>query len=242
MNFRIYSPSYKRAKVATSHNVFPPELFTYVVRQEEYAEYKRRFPHIEFLKIPTGSVRDISTTRNWILENTPEEHILMVDDDYQYFGMFRDKDRIRLSVDEVRKHLRFGFELAKMTNCGLWGVNLLADPMAYRETHPYNFNMPVLGPFVGVLDKSLRYDESLPLKEDYDFFIQQMRKNRRSLRINYLHYKVDHQKLEGGCQTYRTPEFERSQNIELSKKWGSKIIRNNSRNKDSINMIVRVPL
>jgi hypothetical protein len=242
MNFRIYSPSYKRADLANSHNVFPTDIFSYVVRENEYELYKKKFPHIDIKIIKDKNVIDISTTRNWILNNTPEEHILMVDDDYQYFGIFKNKDKKRLSPDEIKKWLIYGFELASETKCGLWGVNLLTDPMAYRETHPFNFNMPVLGPFVGVLDKSLSYDETLPLKEDYDFFIQQMRKHRRALRINFLHYKVDHQKMDGGCQTYRTLEKEREQNKELVKKWGSKIIKNNSRNNESINMIVRVPL
>lgn len=86
-------------------------------------------------------------------------------------------------------------------------------------------------------ESGLRYDETLPLKEDYDFFIQNVQRYGGVVRFNAVNYLCDHQKMEGGCQVYRTKEKERENMEALIAKWGSDVIRSTE---DDINPVVRV--
>lgn len=238
--YRIYSPSYKRHDTCISHHLFKPDTFTYVVREEE--EYLYRPLGVDLKIIPEGKVKCISTTRNWILDNRDEDHIVTVDDDMKAMYWILRRERVELNQDDIDHQIKNGFQMAEDLETGMWGVQVNADPMTYSTKYPFLLNKPILGPFTGILDQELRYDESLPLKEDYDLFLQMMQKYRKVLRFEYLAYLVDHQKLAGGCQTYRTVEAEK-ENIRLfKKKWGDKIIRDNERNPDSINMRIRLPI
>ncbi|WP_143435191.1 MULTISPECIES: hypothetical protein [Lactobacillus] len=71
----------------------------------------------------------------------------------------------------------------------------------------------------------MRYDERLPLKEDYDMTLQQLNKYRKVLRVNKFFYRVKQAENVGGCASYRNFEFEKEQLNALVNKWGSKIVR-----------------
>lgn len=181
-------------------------------------------------------VKDIATTRNWIIDNKDSEYVIMVDDDMTRVIWLLKRTRSELSQDQLYHLFDQMFSLCEDANIGLWGMNPIDDPIAYRIYNPFSFDSVVLGPFVAIRDTTIRYDESLPLKEDYDFYLQHLHKRHKVLRANFLMYIVDHQKLAGGCQTYRTRAKEIEQNKILEKKWGSHIIKANYRNPESINM------
>lgn len=237
-DWMVYCPSYKRSKIAISHKLFQKEMFTYVVREEE----KDLYSHlgVNLMTIPKDAgVKDISTTRNWILNNKKTKYLVTVDDDMKSLYWIKQRKYYELNQFDIIKMIEVGFQLSEDCGAGLWGLNVLVDPMAYRQNMPISFSKVILGPFMGILDSDLKYDERLPLKEDYDFFLQQLNKHRKCVRLNMFSYQVDHQKLEGGCQTYRSLEREEEQNILLRQKWGSNIIKDNHLNPDSINMIIR---
>lgn len=75
------------------------------------------------------------------------------------------------------------------------------------------------------LRNELRYDEKLPLKEDYDMTLQQCNKYRGCLRLNKYNYDCKQSKQAGGCATYRNYEREEQQLLALQKKWGSEIVK-----------------
>lgn len=237
MKYKIYSPSYKRSEIAITHNLFPKENFCYVIREEEEHLYRKL--GVELKLIPSGKVKDIATTRNWILDNKESDYVVMVDDDIKAFYFMIKRQRVKLSPLELIYQIENGIQISEDCGSGLFGMNVQCDPMFYRISTPFSFNAPVLGPFITILDTNLRYDETLPLKEDYDFFIQQLRKNRKAIRANFLTYDADHLKLSGGCQTYRNPELEKEQNKLLIKKWGTDVIDFNPRNPESINLIFK---
>ncbi len=239
LDFKIYSPSYRRAKVATTHKLFEPKNFCYVIRAEEEPLYKNL--GVELILIPKGKVSNISETRNWILDNRKSEQVVMIDDDMQSINWMIGRQLKKLSAPELTHVIANGFQMAIDSNCGMWGMNCVHDPKAYRVFSPLSFGLIILGPFSAFVDTSLRYDPRLTLKEDYDMFLQQIHKHRRVLRFNYLNYICDHFTLEGGCQTYRDPEKERLQNGLLKQKWGD-VIRDNFINKNSVNMIVKTGL
>jgi hypothetical protein len=240
-DFRIYSPSYKRPTTCKSHKLFPRELFYYAVEEKEVEDYERAGHRV--ISLPKRSPQNIASARNCILRQRETKKILVVDDDLTNIRWRLHRKRVDLDISEIMKVLINGFEMAEDIQCGLWGINLNTDPLAYQQNNPFHFSAPVLGTFSAILDDGLWYDESITLKEDYDYFIQQMQKYRRVLRFNYLHYECDHLAMAGGCQEYRTEEEEERQKLMFQKKWGSKIVKHNPRkDRDTTNMIVKVGL
>lgn len=236
--WKVYSPSYKRGNLAISHKLFRPENFCYVVKESDSKNYTHL--GVEILKIPDEKDGSIAKARNWILENKTTEYLIMVDDDLSSVVWTLKRNRIKQTIDEIESHIENGFQLAEDCNAGIWGLNVQNDPMFYRISTPFSFNSPVLGPFLCILDSTLRFDENLPLKEDYDFFIQQLRKHRKVLRLNYLHYNADHQNFEGGCKEYRNITISENQQKEaLIKKWGTDVVDYNPRNPDLVNLVVK---
>lgn len=78
------------------------------------------------------------------------------------------------------------------------------------------------------LKNPIRYDERLPLKEDYDITLQHMLKYRGALRVQKYHYNCKQSEQKGGCATYRSMIKEKEQFDLLVKKWGSDIVRYDS--------------
>jgi hypothetical protein len=242
IDYKIYCPSYKRSELAIAHKLFNPDKFIYVVRESETEKYKSKFPDVAVMSIPEGSVTNIADTRNWILNNKQSEYVMMTDDDLKSVHWLLNRKLKYLDNQEIEQILNNGFQMALDLKCGLWGMNLMCDPMAYSINKPIQLSRPVLSPLCGILDNELRYDEALTLKEDYDYYLQSLRKYRKVLRYDFLSYLVDHQKLQGGCQTYRTKELEKEQADLFQKKWGSDIVKRNKRRPDSINMRISPPL
>lgn len=212
IDWHIYCPSYRRSDIAVSHKLFKPERFSYVVRENELEKY--RHLNCDLITIPSSAgVSDICTTRNWIYDNTPVKNRLQVDDDMTAIYWFYKKERVQLSVDHLDHVVTNHFQMCHDLGIRMWGLNVLPDPIAYTTFKPYNFNKPILGPFTATLDLDLRHDLRLNLKEDYDMFLQVMQKYGKVMRCNFMAYMVDHQKLKGGCQTYRTSERERAESI-----------------------------
>lgn len=130
-------------------------------------------------------------------------------------------------------------------------MNLLPDKGAYREYTPFALKSVILGPFQAFNDLDLRYDERLPLKEDYDLSLSVLNKYRMTLRFNAYFYSCKQHTNPGGCASYRTIKREQSQFDLLQKKWGSKIVRRDGGNSSvnrtkkaayDINPIIKVPI
>jgi hypothetical protein len=240
-NLKVISPSYKRADLCTSHKLFPKDIFYYAVEESEYDLYKSK--GFNCIPLPKRNPQNIASARNCILNQRNSKYITMIDDDCRGFFWRLRRKRVQLSMDDILKFMSIGYQMAEDSDSGLWGINLNSDPLAYQVNNPFYFSSPVLGTFSNIIDEDLRYDESITLKEDYDYFLQQMEKYRKVLRFNYLYYVVDHLKLSGGCQTYRTKEEEERQKILLQKKWGSDIVQYNPRkDRNTTNMIIKSPI
>ena len=133
----------------------------------------------------------------------------------------------------------------------MWGVNIIQDKGAFREYTPFSLTNVILGPFGGFSNPICRYDENLPLKEDYDLSLQMINKYRKILRINHVHYICDQHTNVGGCAEYRTIDEEKDQFELLEKKWGKDIVRRDKGNSNTerkrqvtydINPIIKIPI
>lgn len=257
MNISVCCPSYKRPVVKTLK--YLPFCKVYV-DGSEYEEYKRENPTSNIVRCADGVQGNVARVRNYILNQEFEEGadvVCIVDDDLK--GIYRfdvDEDTkfgyVRSLIDEedfllfIEKYTilceEFGFRL--------WGVNCNSDALSYRHYAPFSLSSIILGPFSCHLKSDIRYDEGLPLKEDYDIAIQHLNKYRGILRLNGYHYVCEQSTNKGGCATIRNRKREKEQFELLQKKWGGGIVKIDRSNKGrtdkeklfDYNPIIKVPI
>jgi len=247
----LISPSYKRAKGLKTHLLLPSVV--YCVGESEAEEYQDQ--GVNVMACPDRVNGNIARARNWILEQYAEQNVLLIDDDLEMIGRWIPKGAgykaKALDADEIEEFIELGFSMCKEFGARMWGVNPAADKGSYREYTPFCCKSYISGSLSGFIKPELRYDETMPLKEDYDMTIQQCNKYRKVLRFNMVHMrKNDHGNL-GGCAKYRTVQREKEQFALLQKKWGAKIVRQDKgksmvqRQKKAgydINPIIKIPI
>lgn len=257
----ICCPSYKRPYVETLK--YLPFCKVYVA-PEEYKDYLEfNLKHKEnIVKCPKGIQGNVSRIRNYILDTEFEngaDIVCIVDDDLkaiEHFEMSEDKtyayEKVKVKTEEFVDFIYRYSMLCYQWGFKMWGVNINSDTMSFRQYTPFSTNSVVLGVF-GCFLKGMecRYDEELPLKEDYDLFIQNCNKYRGVLRLNGYHYNCRQSEQKGGCAMYRNMVREKEQFEMLQKKWGSKIVRLDTSNKGKskkdrkyidYNPIIKIPL
>jgi hypothetical protein len=235
----FYSPSFKRAKTAITQDYLP--YCKYVVAEFEADEYLDRGHDIWI--VPDSAQGSVSRIRNYILDNSESKRIVMLDDDMSFIGRWQNQKQRKLSADDVLEFCESGFNLAEQLGVKYWGLNLLVDKGAYREYTPFSMTSCILGPFQAFNNLDLRYDDNLPLKEDYDLSLQVLNKYRKTLRFNAYHYSVKQHTNTGGCANYRTLQREKEQLLLLQKKWGDSIVKMDTSGKGyDINPIVKPPV
>lgn len=221
----ICVPSYRRPnKVDTLK--YLPHIKIYV-DESEAEDYQSNYPSANFRIAPKGVQGNLCRIRNYILDDKENEGkaICILDDDLKHIGYFESGAEHKLmNEDEVMAFLNKYTALAEDWGIKFWGINVNPDKQCYREYTPFSLTSYIGGPFGVHLGHSVRYDEKLPLKEDYDFTLQLLNQYRKILRINKFFYNVKQMEQAGGCATYRNVEEERRQLDLLQKKWGKRIV------------------
>jgi hypothetical protein len=77
-----------------------------------------------------------------------------------------------------------------------------------------------------------RFDEQLPLKEDYDYTLRHLAAYGRVARVDQLLASFAHRTNKGGAVAYRTPELEQQAITRLTDKWGDAIRPNPKRSNE----------
>ena len=238
--------SYKRAGRVTS---FGPCPFAHVWVPESQGDDYRTHYGDRVVTIPDECDGNLCRKSNAILDRSPRAWTLIIDDDITRIGMWEGGGRHWLAPEQIARMIVHHFELAEQLNVRLWGMNQNFDPTSYRVFCPFNLLAPILGPFNGHLSPALRYDETMLGKDDYDFWLQNIRRYHRTLRANKYHYVHDHGKKPGGFVSMRTADAEQNGANRLIAKWGSKVIRpggvkgkRHSTGKNILNTRVILPL
>jgi len=214
-----------------------------VVRESDAIEYQENGNDI--LIVPDSAQGNLCRIRNYILDNFfDSDCLILLDDDCKGIYRWEKQKKIKLEKDEFMEFCENAAILCNDYNFKFWGLNCIPDKGAYREHTPFGTLQYIGGPFQAHLKNNIRYDEDLPLKEDYDITLQHIKQNKGCLRINYAFYDVKQAEQAGGCATYRNNANEKKQFDLLQKKWGSNIIKfdNTSKRSFDFNPILKVPL
>ncbi len=251
MTIHYASPSYRRPNDVLSYAYFPQA--TYYVDDSDFRQYRKANRGMKLHRLPDGVQGNVSRVRNYILAKCRSMVLVMFDDDIVKLGYWENnEEHIFGSPEEIQEFILKYTQLAIGLSIRLWGMNLNTDKQLYREYTPFSFKAPVLGPFnvhIGPFD--IRYDERIPLKEDYDHFIQYMNADRRVLRVNKAFYGNRRSDMPGGCTESRNINEERRQLALLQRKWGVDVVRYGGNtqshrakkvNKFDVNPIIRIPI
>ncbi len=236
---KVYSPSYKRADNVKVAGWIPEAVLC--VHEFEASEYGKHQTN-ELLILPDSLRGNMAKVRNFILDSCDAEICVMMDDDVEFVGYYEGGKQVKMEWEAVKAKILEWHLQAVDLGTVLFGVNLQTDRKFYREFSPITFQNPVLGPFSCIITKGnrIRYDERLSLNEDYDYFLQVMRKYHKVLRWNKFHYRAGHLKCAGGCGAYRSLKREKEQAEIMMKKWGKSVVRYDF--KRSTNPVLYVPI
>jgi hypothetical protein len=243
----VVCPSYGRAGSVITRRWWPD--LTLAVRESQAEEYAEREGG-DLLLLPDAECQNLPDTRNWLLDTlfATYEWVLMVDDDVSEVARFSVRERkgklgshtIPYDAETIWHLIENGCTLAEDLGAHLWGLNVQADPKFYREYTPVSFLSPILDPFKAHRRSSPRYDATVACKMDYDFWLQHIAIDHRTLRLNYAFYRADHFAAQGGMTTQRNMTVEREHGERLVRKWGPQVVRFNW--DKSVNPKVTVPL
>lgn len=218
--------SYKRAGQVTTFDVYPD---AYVwVPESQGDEYREHYGD-RVITIPDNCDGNSPRKCNGILDRAPSEWLVMMDDDLHGLAYFENNKEHRATPDDITRMMYDMFNLSEQMGVELWGIQLQGDPMTYRAMSPFSLLAPVTGPFHGHLHPSLRYDERTASKDDYDYWLQNIRKFHRTLRNNKWHYHMDHTGMTGGSVSMRTRQYEEESIAYMTKKWGREVYRSGGR-------------
>ena len=241
MKVKFYAPSYKRPQKSITQINYP--FVKLIVRESDAEEYLKNGNDIEI--VPDSAQGNLCRIRNYILNNYFDaDCIILLDDDCKGVYRWEKQDKVKFNPEELMEFSESMSVLCNDWGFKFWGLNCIPDKGAYREHTPFGTLQYIGGPFQAHLKNDIRYDEDLPLKEDYDITLQHIKKNNGCLRVNYAFYDVKQAEQSGGCATYRNLQKEKEQFELLQKKWGSKIISQDSKSKRSydFNPILKIPL
>ena len=105
----------------------------------------------------------------------------------------------------------------------------------FNPDKPVHSTAFIVGDFILVYPCQLRFDDELPLKEDYDYTLNHLSAFGRVARCNSILASFAHRTNAGGAVAYRTDALEQQAIQHLKSKWGD-AIKDNPRRPNEILM------
>jgi hypothetical protein len=213
--------SYKRAGKVSTIKFFPKAwIWIPESQKDEYAKYYEKI-----IAIPDSEDGNLARKCNSILSNSPCKWTLILDDDLTNLGYWENNIKTFPDCDYLENSVIQMFEIANELGVKIWGINQNSDCKNYSVMRPLNLLCPILGPFVGHLNPVLRYDESVLGKDDYDFWLQNIKEHRKTLRFNKWFYEHDSGKMAGGFVSMRSMDIEKAGVKRMIEKWGNRVFK-----------------
>jgi hypothetical protein len=209
--------SYKRARDVTTIGLVPSAFIW--VPESQRAEYEAHYPG-RIIAIPDEEDGSLARKQNAILERTPCPKTLIMDDDLTAIACWQARYQRKLTAPEIEWMIERGFDLAEQFGVTLWGIQQRYDGLCYDVYQPFSLLSPILGPFHGHLSPVVRYDLESVGKDDYDFWLQTIAREHKTLRLEAYSYKHDHGKKPGGFVSMRSMEAELAGVRFMQRKWG----------------------
>lgn len=206
----IAVPSKGRAGKIIATQKKLPGCFVYVPELE--VDAYRRTGHKNVIGVP-NDIKGITKTRNWILKNTDDKWVVFIDDDVVHSGyveMLDRKTKRRDVTEEIflNEFVKL-FDLMECLKYRIWGISTEGSPRAVYPYKPFLFRSYITASCMGILNDGRTYfDESYPVKEDYELCLRCIMEDGGILAARYIYWQNDHWHKDGGCKDYRTQKLE----------------------------------
>lgn len=203
-------PSKGRAGSVRTQQVLPScRVFVPALEVNAY----RRLGTKHVVAVP-NEVRGITATRNWILAHCRDRHVVMIDDDVRTQGYTKLLPRNALDrrLDEATWLAEFAklFALTEQLNYRIWGVRTDGATRSCYPFHPFRWRSYITASCMGIVnDGRTAFDESYPVKEDYELCARCIKEDGGIVSAQYLYWVNEHWTTKGGCTDYRTQQMER---------------------------------
>jgi hypothetical protein len=206
-------PSKDRAGKVRSQRVIPSAL-VFVPSGEERAYEQGGAQHL--VTVPP-SVRGVTATRNFILDyakDIGETDVVMIDDDVKAQGWVElgrhSLWHVRLPERQWLAEWARLFALSAELGSRIWGVATQSASRSVYPWKPFLERSYVTASCMGIrAETGIRFDESFPVKEDYELCLRCMKEDGRVLAARHVYWENAHWADNGGCSGYRTQAMEK---------------------------------
>lgn len=194
----------KSQEYITSASVFVPEI---------EADLYTRLGAKNVVAVP-DSVKGITQTRNWILDHVQDRHVVFIDDDLKAAGWTHlyshHVKHETITEAQMLAEWQKLFEIIEALGYRIWGLSTETSPRSVYPWKPFLFHTYVTASCMGMINEPrTRFDESFPVKEDYELCLRCIKEDGGVLGARYLDWMNEHWVGEGGCKKYRTQKMER---------------------------------
>jgi hypothetical protein len=242
VKFKIVIPSKGRPQDVRKTPLF--EVSHIAVPASDLEEYKsvEGVAPLAWVPVP-DEVNSLSKTRQWILDELwakDEEFVFQTDDDLLNLAYlhsrtvryFKDPNYIRAVIGHVAI-------TALDSGTGLFGFATQPKPNERNTLKPFSIRKWVSAQGIGIIDRRLKFDPNLKLKEDLDISLMNLQLNRIVWTDNRWCFYSEHWNNRGGLSMVRTADREMEAFEYIQDKWGHGIASKNEAQKTDTNKSLR---
>jgi hypothetical protein len=164
-----------RAGTIRTHRLVPEAVVC--VPESEVAEYEEACPGMAVLPYP-DRVSGVGPVKNWVLDHVEGTALVILDDDLYELVMVDSSNYYRYADPKVSRAVILNTaQMALDAGVGAFGWSQRSDVRIFRAFEPFRLNGFITGA-MGVLDRNIRWDDSLLARCDLDWTLQHLLQNR----------------------------------------------------------------
>ena len=214
----IYIPTYKRTDKQITLGNLPKSLYdqTYLVCVEEEAEELSKYG-AKILVTPP-EVKGIGPTRQYVIDNAKDKHILFLDDDLKFYRRNEEAKLKKINPDEFH-HLHTWINYCLEMGYPMVGVSAQAGNNRFKGNFAYLQRIfTVYGLNTEFLkEKNIRFDE-MELMEDFNVALKIIRHGFKTILNTEFAHTQSNSNASGGCSEYRNYELQKKSAYMLMEK------------------------
>jgi hypothetical protein len=214
---KLYIPTYKRTSKQITWGNLPESVkdWSYLVCPKEEEEEHKKLGR-QVLATP-DEIKGIAATRQWILENSDDDQVMMADDDQSFRCRTEGGYKLR-TMEEEDYDSMFSSVVEHLSEYNAVGISAQAGnnrsfPKEVispgRMYNMYAFNKEVL------LSNNVRFDEMVVM-EDFHVTLSLLEMGMPNAILQNWCWSSPGSNASGGCSTYRTSEVQREGAMKLA--------------------------
>lgn len=217
----VVCPTRARADVIgqMTYRFFPSII--YAVSQEDKPVYMETagIPEDQLMVVESRGITNVMAE---IMEKRNEHTVVRVDDDLldvtvavgQRYRRYTEEEDLFALIEQ-------GMDVSRDLGLSLFHWGFVRNPMYYSPYEPFTFMNGIAAQIYGINGRSLQYDRSLFVHEDFDLTMQAYLLDRVAWYDHRVIWKFTNpNEGRGGLQGQRTAEREKRSGDRIQEKWG----------------------